>query len=426
MTPSAPNTTTESISGSSSSEAVAGEKKFLWFSYVTWYQILALLAVSVAAVIVGGAFDREMEKFVPESVTLTSTYNRKPSGLSALNEIAQKAGLNCRTWESPYRQLSDITRGALVIVDPNQSLQEFECEQILNWVHKGNQLIFVDQFVFQLSRQMLEKLSIRTEVLDEGLEEISIEVDHNKPEFQHIEKLVVSADTLLKGGREILTHDDKGAIFVQVEHGEGTIVVGSAPSIWSNRRLMKKESWPNYQLFVNLLSNAKGQILFDERCHGFTGASNVFIVLARGWVGLIVAQLLLMLAVACVSNWQRFGAPEIVNRARKISNLEFIFGLANAYRRARANTTVLEIIGQSFRHRMCKDAGVSPHDPNDKLIEAWRNFGDEADAGNLAAYLADYDRRLQEGHLSDNELKALIATLDKISERSKELVSKRK
>ncbi len=424
--------------GSSSASAVVGlkdelagsdfpqVKKYAGLSATTWYQLIALFVISSAAVVVGGSFDREMEKFLPEGVALASTYNRKPSGLSAISEIARQVGYSCQTWEAPYRQLNDTVHGVLVIVDPVQSLQEFECEQILEWVDKGNRVIFVDQFLYPFTRLLLDKVGCKVEEMDAGLEEEPVSVNQEQPEFKHIQKIVVTADTLVKGGREILPHDDNGALIVEVQHGAGSIVVSTIPALWTNRRLVKKESWQNFQLFTNLVGDPKGDVMFDERCHGFTGASNVFIFLARGPVGLVVAQLLLILAVGCISNWQRFGAATVIDRSRKISNLEFIYGLANAYRRAKANTTVLEIIGQGFRHKICKDAGVSPHDANDKLVESWRAQAGDADAGNLAAYLADYDRRLQSEQLSDNDLKALICSLDKISERSKELVSKRK
>lgn len=402
------------------------QKKFAGLTTATWLQILALAVISVAAVIVGGAFDRELEKFLPESKSLASTYNRKPSGLSALNEITQKAGFSCRTWEAPYRQLADTANGALVVIDPVQSLQLFECEQLLDWVSKGNIVIYLDEFHYQYSRQLLEKIGVEVESLESPLEEESVFFPEDAPEFEHVKKIIASAELLVKGGREVLPHDKRGALIVEIKHGNGSVIVGTVPKLWVNRRLMKEDSWSNFQLFTNLLHNVKGDVLFDERCHGFTGASNVFVYLARGPVGWVVAQMLLILAVVCVSNWQRFGAATVVDRSRKISNLEFIFGLANAYRRAKANTTVLEIIGQGFRHKMCKDVGVSPHEPDDKLVEAWRAQAGDADASNLATYLAHYDMHLKQGQLSDNDLKTLICSLDRLSERSKEVVSKRK
>ncbi len=424
--PNGNGTETLSPSAESTDLSLSTEKRYAGFTATTWLQILALAVISIATVIVGGAFDRELEKFLPESKTLASTYNGKPSGLSALNEIAQKAGFSCRTWEAPYRQLNDTVSGALVVIDPVQSLQDFECDQILEWVSKGNTVIYMDEFHYQFSRQLLEKVRVTVESPENPLEEESVFFPEDEPEFEHVKKIIVSTELLVKGGREVLPHNKQGALIVEVEHGKGRIIIGTTTRLWVNRRLMKKESWSNFQLFVNLLNGTKGDILFDERCHGFTGASNVFIYLARGPVGPVVAQLLLILAVACISNWQRFGAATVIDRSRKISNLEFIFGLANAYRRAKANTTVLEIIGQGFRHKICKDAGVSPHESDEKLIEAWRAQAGDADASNLATYLAHYDMRLKQGQLSDNDLKALICSLDKISERSKEIVSKRK
>ena len=99
---------------------------------------------------------------------------------------------------------------------------------------------------------------------------------------------------------------------------------------------------------------------------------------------------------------------------RKISNLEFIYGLSNAFRRARANTAVLEILGQSFKHRLCKALGISPHETTENIVTAWQQ-SKQAEKENMQELMANYERALSKKHLSDSDLRTLVGTCDKIT-----------
>lgn len=380
-----------------------------------WWQIAVLLLVSAAAVYVGISFDEQKEKFWPETRVLVSTFNRKPSGLSGLKDIAARAGLGITAWQLPYRQLQNKS-GMLVIIYPSESLSEAEVEQILSWVEKGNDLVYLDHFAYKLTRKMLDKLNIKTEEGKE-IDDAQISVKSSRPEFSHVKELTLSAERRLVGG-EPLVSDKSGTLFTLVEHGKGRILLGTTPNIVCNRMLANRENWPNFQFIINWIRTARGSILFDERCHGFSSAQNVFHFLLRGPAGLVFFQAIAMLAVAVLSSANRFGTARRVDVKRKISNLEFIYGLSNAFRRARANTAALEIIGQSFRNRLAKTLGISPHENDQTLQEAWKQAS-IADEQTLARFLADYNAALSKKHVSEAELKTLVGTCDKIADQLK-------
>ncbi|MCC6977797.1 MAG: DUF4350 domain-containing protein [Candidatus Melainabacteria bacterium] len=377
-----------------------------------WWQLFALLAVSGMAVYSGFAFDEQKDKFWPETEIQISVFNRKPSGLSGMQEILGKAGLQCKTWQLPYRNLSD-TNGMLVIFQPTESLSELEAKQILDWVSKGNDLVYFDHFSYKLTRRLIDKLDIDTKDGD-NLTDAKLPATLPKaPEFEHVDNLLVSAERRLKGGTPLVA-DKSGAIISVVKHGKGRVLLGTAPSLCCNRQLANADAWPNYQFLCNWLSTARGAVIFDERCHGFSSATNVFHFLLRGPTGLIFWQLMLILAVAVVSTAQRFGAMRQVLVTRKISNLEFIFGLSNAFRRARANTAVLEILGQNFKHRLCKALGISPHETAENIVNAWKTSV-HADTANMGDLIGNYERALSKKHLSDSELRTIVGTCDKIA-----------
>jgi len=377
-----------------------------------WWQLFALLLVSGMVVYSGLAFDEQKDKFWPETEILISVFNKKPSGLSGMHELLRKIGVKITTWQMPYRNLPDI-KGMLVIFQPTESLSESEAKQILDWVSKGNDLVYFDHFSYKLTRRLIDKLNVDTKD-GEDLSDVKLKPEFSKAkEFAHVTSLLISAERRLSGGNPLL-QDKSGALITEVKHGKGRILLGTVPSLCCNRQLAKEEAWPNFQFLCNWLSTASGAVLFDERCHGFSSATNVFHFLLRGPTGLIFWQLMLILAVAVVSTAQRFGAVRQSLVVRKISNLEFIFGLSNAFRRARANTAVLEILGQTFKHRLCKALGISPHETSENIVNAWKSSR-YSGAANVEELIANYERALSKKHLSDSELRTLVGSCDKIA-----------
>lgn len=377
-----------------------------------WWQLFALLLVSGMAVYSGLAFDEQKDRFWPETEILISVFNKKPSGLSGLHDIVSKIGQKSMTWQLPYRNLADV-KGMLVIFQPTESLSELDAKQILDWVDKGNDLIYFDHFSYKLTRRLIDKLNIETKDGDDLVDKKIELAKKAAPEFARVPALMLSAERRLSGGTPLLA-DKSGTLISLVKHGKGRVLLGTVPSLCSNRRLSNQEAWPNFQFIANWFSTANGAIIFDERCHGFSSATNVFHFLLRGPTGLIFWQLMLILAVGVFSAAQRFGAMRQIVVTRKISNLEFIYGLSNAFRRARANTAVLEIIGQSFKNRLCKALGISPHESSENIVSAW-NSSKHSTVANIDELIGNYERALSKKHLSDSDLRTLVGTCDKIT-----------
>lgn len=380
-------------------------------------QVGVLLALTFVAVVTGVAFKEQLDNFVPESVSFPSVFNHKPSGTSGALELVNKAGLKGRDWVMPYRKLFTV-RGALVIIAPSESLADYEAEQVLEWVATGNDLIYLDDFSFHSGQEILTKIGLSARDGKSIKESVIAVKPDSAPEFKHLDHLTISADNRLSGTPPLIS-DSSGTLFADIKYGKGRVLIGTAPTFIANRRLGDQLSWANFQYFINRLSEAKGEVWFDERCHGFSTNANVLFFLARGPLGLVVAQLALALVVGVASAAQRFGATAPLNTRRKISNLEFIYGLANTYSRAKANTASLEIIGQTLRSALCKTLMVSPHDSTEQVLAALEASTQlSADLKEeTAGFLRDYEKALAMPHLTDSEFKAMIIRCDKIGDK---------
>jgi hypothetical protein len=382
-------------------------------------QLVAFVIISALAVFASIGFDAELEKYMPESQPLASIFNKRQSGLSGLFEIAESVGVTCAAWLSPYRELKKKT-GMLVIIAPNDSLQDFEAEQILAWVGKGNRLLYLDRFDFKMFRRLLEKIDV--EITDgKELTNFPISVNQDKerhPEFSHVSQLHITAENRIKGGKPIV-EDRGGALLTELTHGKGKIYLGTVPTFCSNRLLSDRNYWSNFQFIVNIFRAEKCDIIFDEHCHGYSQSDNVFGFLARRTPGLVFCQLLLILALTVWSQSRHFGRLRKADTSRKISSLEYIKGLSNTYRRARANVAVLEIIFQNFKIRLCKNSGISPSETDEQIVEQLKSSTkttvdkDDDRVLRLFTSVANY---MQTKHLTDKQLKEVVVECDAINQ----------
>lgn len=405
-------------------------------------QIGVLAVIAAASVFASAGLNKQLDKWMPEPMNLASTYNGKPSGIEALLRLLESASKNrIKRWELPYRQLPKETDNVLVIVSPVQSLQPFEVKQILDWVRRGNVLLYLDDFSVRASGTLPAKLDIKVksdvrEIVDETIyvsESSKLETEdpagskwiaYSDPLFTHVKSLEVNASSRLAGGQP-LVEDQQGSLLTRAKLDKGAVLLGVCPSFITNREISKKTSRGNFQLIANYLGKTHGTILFDERCHGYTGGTNVFVYIANSPFGMIILQLLLIIAIGVAGDFQRFGRAESLDERRKISNLEFIDGLAGAYRRARANPAVVEILFQTFLKRVARALGVSPHEPEERLIAAWNSSAYSAQA-DLKKLIDDYQKTMETRELSDADLKSMITTCDKITKLIDERQSAKK
>ena len=228
-------------------------------------QIFFLLLVTCGAVVTGIALDEQKQNFMPEDQMLASVFNRKPSGTSGAEEIAQKAGLICKEWVLPYRQLS-LIKGTLIIIAPTDALAEFEAKQVLDWVKEGNHLVFVDHFDYKFTRRLLKEIKVDAK---EGasLVNVSVKTQTRAVRSCNVPDLTLTADMRLTGAPPLVS-DKSGILFAKLKYGRGQILIGTAPSFISNRRL-SWSSWPDTfssSSIISILRKAK---------HGLTNVVTV-------------------------------------------------------------------------------------------------------------------------------------------------------
>jgi hypothetical protein len=385
-----------------------------------WWQIALLVLVSVLSVYSGLSLDERIQGFIPEVRIFPSVFNKRQTGLSALYEVVGQAKLSCKPWQKPYRELKTVS-GLLVIVSPSVSISQAELEQILNWVKRGNELIFLDDFLVDSSRAILRTLGVH---LVEGfpINEEGFAASRPIREFAHVPQLKVSARTRVYGGRALI-EDEHGSLLTELDYGKGRILLGTVPAFCSNASITNSTFWPDFQFLLNWFDTANGYIMFDERCHGFSNSSNLFYFLLGEPPGYVFCQLMLLLAIAVASQHQRFGQVQTYAQRRKVSNLQFIDGFANTYQRVGGGLAALEIIVQDFRVWLCRQLNISPHAADADLVKALSVAQPEA-AGALEGFFHQFERLSQKKTISPHELVQQVRTCDLLRDKIQSILAR--
>lgn len=391
-----------------------------WYKKHLVWQLAFLVLLLAFAAQSDQLLRNQMSKFWPETVTFCSSYNEKPSGYRALFELCEKVGLKTGHWQKTYRSLRK-ERGCLFIVAPTYPIKEFEAKEVLDWVAQGNDLVYIDYFVFHTGKQFRDQLGLDSRyAVERGAEDVSFAPDPEIPQAAHVKLVSVNAEGRLQGGKPLLK-DDEGALAVEVLHGKGRCFISCAPNICANLRIADEKCKGNFQFMINWLRQAPGRVLFDEKCHGYMVSQSVWSYLVRGPVGLICWQVLILLIVALYSHNQRFGSLQSNPVSRKLSSLEFIDGMALTYEKARAYDAALSILFTSFKSRLCKALSISPEDSLENLANAWSE-ATGIGQGEIRAYLEKMTELLKREKLSQEEMTSGVSMTDDLSERSKNFI----
>lgn len=383
-----------------------------------WWQLAIFVIVSSLAALVGQHFKEKFGNYMPETVINRSSLNKKASGTSGLYELCQAVGFKSHRWKLPYRDLKDI-RGQLIIIGPRQSLDKYELDAILNWVKKGNYLVYLDEFSNPYSQNIVTSLGLWT--TNTKTQDIELSVEPNLPVTRYVQLPRGSYSTALSTGYDltpILRHE-KDIVLAEKKFGTGTVLIGTTANLVSN--LQFKDNGTNFQLICNWLRLNNLPLYFDERCHGLTQGKNLITTISSGTLGLFFLQLLVIFGLAVASHHQRFGQTLAFNNQRKISNLEYVDGIANSYRRARATHLASNILSHNLRLKLAKDLGQSTGDDEvlaglyiSRLATKSGNFDEER--ARLIKTLSLSKTAPERRNISEQELLLIKGYCDKIQE----------
>jgi hypothetical protein len=299
-----------------------------------------------------------------------SSYRSSPYGTLAFYTLLEEGGHDVTRFQLPYSGLRDRPEvGALVIVAPPQYRQpnEEEMQGLTRWVTEGGLLVIIDREI-ELS---FEQTEISTD-WDEPMAGIRpLQPTLLTRGVEHVELSEYATHVVLDSPTAVFhLGNERAAVLAEATVGEGRIVLLTDPYVVANNGIPKAD---NAVLASNLFAGwSGGTIAFDEYHHGFgssqgAGLMSYFSGTPLPWM-LYQAGLVALLVVYSLG--RRFGRPLPLRHERRTTNLEFVSGMANITRLARASDVAMQNIYSEFRKRLCRYSGMPSKCETARLAQA--------------------------------------------------------
>lgn len=363
--------------------------------------LLILVIVSIISVVVSKADDR-FEIRLDRSI-----YNIKPSGYAAWQKVAANSNIDLKLWKGSFRSLqnSKESNATMLIVSPEFAtgtklvFTPSDIDNLLNWVRKGNTLLFVDDFNRRSSKNFLSKLSIRLEPLLEDEDKADEKEDDSENtvfgenyslkdhkmlyskekklfDVSGIPILDFKADTISSTSKvrlkdkyiDPLISDENGLVLGKRRYGKGKIYILTLPDLVDNSYLYEDED--NYQFFTNLLLAEGNNIFINEYVHGFMNRDNAMSYYKNTLLSPIFNQILFFMVILIWSVSRRFGRIRPIVEPERTTNIEYVEAIGNLYKKAGLTGTALAPVYNQFRQHLCKHLNIDIKVNNDDLFAA--------------------------------------------------------
>ena len=281
-----------------------------------------------------------------------STYSRSPDGYGAWYEYMSKKDIEIERWRKPLAQLieDDVQNVTYVqIFSKNDfllgagSISDAESK----WVGQGNTLVIIGKYESATGAEFNSVISYRKKTLSNS----AIKVDTTR-RYRGRKKDDISG--ILK--------DRYGAVVWQEEVGEGKIIYCTTPYLAANAY---QDDPDNYQFLADLVDDRQA-IRVDEYIHGYKDKEaiareqpeNVLSYLAKTPWFFIFIQTALMIVVAVVTAFRRFGLPIRSKDAIADNSTAYINALAGVLEKASSTDFVVEAILKDEQRKLQQSLGL--------------------------------------------------------------------
>ena len=299
-----------------------------------------------------------------------SSYGHGPEGYGAWYEYMEKRELPIKRCQSPkpfaeclpdngqaYTYLKILTG-----VELNRRSSRLSKTERAR-VSKGNTLIILGQDQPATAAPFKSQLAYR----DQPLSSRQIEIETTR------RRQIQTRETSLLSDRF-------GSMVWSENVGKGQVIYSITPYLAANAY---QDSPDNYFFLAKLAKQDKTQgIYFDEYTHGYkdkkTAAkeskNNVLDYLAQTPWYLIFIQLVVILSIAAVTAFRRFGKPKVTKTAIADNSTAYIDALAGVLEKASSTDFVVDNISQDEQQKLQASLGLGKFPVNyDTLIAACKH-----------------------------------------------------
>ena len=296
-----------------------------------------------------------------------STYGRNADGYGAWYEYMSQREITIKRWRKPFSQLiqdniQDVTYVQIL------SKADFLAGTIgiskskKDWVNLGNTLVIVGNYQPATAAPFKSIIPYRPQPLAESQIEIETTRRYQKKARNHIKKIL---------------EDPYGAVVWQEKIGKGKIIYCTTPYLAANAY---QDSPDNYEFLAELVRDHP-TIWVDEYIHGYKDQEtiaqeqqeNVLNYLEKTPLFLLFIQITLMVLIAAITAFRRFGQPIKPKTAIADNSTAYIDALAGVLEKAHSTDFVVQAIAKDEQRKLQTALGLGKSlVDQETLIAAWK------------------------------------------------------
>ncbi len=364
-----------------------------------------LLGVATLAVLLAPAREEAAD------ADMASSYRNGPGGARATWLLLGELGYPVERWERAPAQLPHDQRAArtlLVLAEPSVASTDEESLAVARFVAAGGTLLVAGDADSLVPGLRTARLAAFGDSAVECERALLTPITERAPTIE-LRRLAV--DVAIAPGATVLYRHGGSPVVVSYRHGAGEVIWWAGTTPLTNRGLDDRRHLA--LLFDTLGPPGERRVLWDEYFHDVRGSLSAY--LARTPLPWILAQLLALFALVCVTWARRFGPVRVPIEESRVSMLEFVDAVGGLYARAGAAATAVRLAHDALRVRLAARLGLAPSTPPVALAAAaQRRLG--AGGPPLAAALQRAER-MQDDQPHALAALALVQELDRWDRR---------
>lgn len=321
-----------------------------------------------------------------------STYGRNADGYGAWYEYMSSRGTPLQRWQQPFSKFINKQDTNQITYIQVYSKLQFKQSNLISpqltsaetdWIKKGNTLaiIGISQPTTAAPFQSL---------LSQGDRQIKIATTRRK-----------------KSSSQTILGDRFGEVIWSEKIGKGKVIYAVTPHLAANAY---QEGTDNYEFLAELVSENK-QIWVDEYIHGYKDREtitqekkeNLLNYLTTTSLFPFLIQLLIMIVIAVIAAFRRFGEPRIINNSVVENSMAYIEALSGVLAKANRTSFAVSTIAKDEQIKLQKNLGLGQILVEEEtLINAWtQQTGNSATKLRKLLQISKQDRPLSDRELSN-------------------------
>jgi hypothetical protein len=321
-----------------------------------------------------------------------SVYSDGPEGLAQAAALLRNLGWQPVAVTRPIQQTHH--RGLLILVEPvrvagplgpGPALSDSDVDGLLEWVHKGNTLLYCGSH----NTRLHDRLAVRlTEAA--GTDTVFRAAPGAVGEYTAgIDRIGLESKATVTGRKAVpLWWLGSQPAAVAVPHGTGRVLIVPDPSLLTHRGLLRED---NAVFLYNLaaLDSDEGRVYFDEYHHGIRSGGGYWSYLHYHNQHWILLQLLVAAGLAVWAVGRRLGPAVPMPVTRRADGVDYASSVARIYEKAEVRPLVAGIYARSFLDSLTRHLRLRRNAEPAEILMTWRQRYDKRSARVLERLLGE-------------------------------------